>query len=125
MYCVIDFTGNWYTAQKMCSSISAHLPVADTAEAFKRIGDVTGRSNDIWLDGTDEHHPNQWKWQSTGLDFRFQHWAIGEPNDGTEHCLEVVARTEWHWNDGHCEQTGRVNKLVCERYELTAHNVIG
>ncbi|VDI80717.1 Hypothetical predicted protein, partial [Mytilus galloprovincialis] len=59
------------------------------------------------------------------FEFRFQHWAPGEPNDGTEHCLEVVARTQWRWNDGHCEQTGRVNKLVCERYELTTQTVIG
>ena len=52
----------------------------------------------------------------------------GEPNDFhgiSEHCLEVVERFQWKWNDAPCAGKGRVDKLVCERYTLPGQIIFG
>lgn len=58
---------------------------------------------------------------------RFTSWSQGEPNHfgDNEHCVEVVERTNWHWNDAPCDAKGRVNKLVCERFEVTSEVIVG
>ncbi|VDI69866.1 Hypothetical predicted protein [Mytilus galloprovincialis] len=83
------------------------------------------RSDDYWIDGTDEIIKGYWVWASTGKPISFTNWVHNEPNNvhGNEDCLEIG---NWNkvgtWNDASCSVE---DNFICEMEYPASGSIIG
>ena len=78
-------------------------------------------NQDVWIGATDEDSEDDFTW-STGEAFVFDHWRLGEPNDGGngEDCAVMegdnnILGEGCLWDDRDCGDGGDSFPYLCER----------
>ncbi|XP_071094946.1 perlucin-like [Haliotis cracherodii] len=118
-YWFSNIKGNFAEARSICHALDSELAtITSYAEnAFIR-GYATqrGKAERYYLGGTDLGLEGHWKWMGN-KPFIYTNWAPGEPSNSlnNEHCLEVLRKLGYHWNDEKCDTSGN---FICETVPL-------
>lgn len=109
-YQVLPGATGWHAARDACKAKGAHLVTIATAEESAFVYESFGKSNGVWLGGSDEETEGDFRW-ITGEPMTYRAFADGEPNDsgGKEDFLqlgdwETPDKQAWsrfgaRWND--------------------------
>lgn len=112
---------SWDDAEAACVALGGHLaaPTSLVENAF--VSQIVPGNEDVWIGATDEDSEDDFTW-STGEVFLFDHWRLGEPNDGGngEDCAVMegdnnIIGQGCLWDDKDCGDDGVSFPYLCER----------
>jgi hypothetical protein len=123
-HCYMRFSTptTWQAALASCAQLGLRVQLATLTDADEHalLAALAGDA-DTWLGGTDVAVEGTWLW-ITGEPFGYQHWGVGEPNDGAggEDCMILRKRGSQTdprfnvdtWDDRPCAHT---YAFICER----------
>lgn len=118
MYCLFDYSVNWYTAKALCEKMGGHLATITEAgeqDVIKNLSDY-GTLTGYWLGAADFNLEGDYHWV-TGEPFSYAAWANGQPDNSIRYCSDGEDFLEQHpglngWNDAYSTIGNR--GFICE-----------
>ncbi|XP_071114429.1 perlucin-like [Haliotis cracherodii] len=114
-YALYKMKASWIDAGSYCREFGGHLATLNTTSKVTNIKSFLNYVNqnaNVWVGGNDLRSEGMWVWDVDQASFTHTDWHPGQPNGGSEHCLELYQPTHFTWHDSTCS-----NKYdyICER----------
>jgi len=100
---------NWYAANDMCKSRGMSLASVHTQGEDDLI--IGWARDHTWLGLNDLAVNGRYEW-TDGTPVDFTRWHKGQPNGGSEDCVNMVWSWDGEWADNHCDD---VMMAACKR----------
>uniref|UniRef100_A0A182C5T5 C-type lectin n=1 Tax=Phalotris mertensi TaxID=1260334 RepID=A0A182C5T5_9SAUR len=100
---------NWGDAERFCrqEEEGAHLASIHSKRERDFVAEMVSRKVyllNVWIGLWASWKPRFWRW-SNGYSFRYESWALGEPNNflWSEYCVTLTSISGYlKWNDQNC-----------------------
>ena len=115
------FGATWINARNICINYGLDIATFETLDELNAVREMcktnlSKMKGYIYIGGmaTNARSTEDWYWVTTGEKINFtMKWIEGEPNfSGPEFCLSM-GRSEYLFNDIHCESYS--NKFICDK----------
>jgi hypothetical protein len=120
-YIYFDAPLSWDAAEAACVALGGHLAAPTSQAENVLVSAIVPGNEDVWIGATDEDSEDDFTW-TTGEVFLFDHWRLGEPNDGGngEDCAVMegdnnILGEGCLWDDRDCGNGGDSFPYLCER----------
>lgn len=64
----------------------------------------------------------KWSWVNDSFKVQYSNWAPGEPSGGTNQCAQIWYRSNYTWDDTHCNRLGK--GYICERTQVSKKHLL-
>lgn len=111
---------SWFTANFECGEVGMKMLTITTLKENEEMQQYAMKKNisSFWIGANDfgsrarSSRSRTFLWAESGTRLDKLFWKLGEPNDRTEHCIEVLVCCDHHnWNDNKCSS---LRPFICE-----------